>query len=85
MKSLLKYIVAFTILIGTGMFATAQLDVSITVRTAPPELPVYSQPYCPGDGYLWIPGYWAYDVDGYYWVPGAWVLPPEYGLYWTTG
>ena len=23
----------------------------------PPELPEYSQPDCPGDGYLWTPGY----------------------------
>ena len=28
----------------------------------------------PGPGYIWTPGYWAYDpADGYYWVPGTWV------------
>ena len=32
----------------------------------------------PTPGYLWVPGYWAWDNDiGYYWVPGTWVLPPE--------
>jgi hypothetical protein len=46
---------------------------------------VYEQPLCPGDGYIWTPGYWAWDNDGddYYWVPGTWVLAPEIGFLWT--
>ena len=51
---------------------------------APPPLPVYEQPPCPGEGYLWVPGYWAY-AGGYYWVPGTWVMPPAVGLLWTPG
>jgi WXXGXW repeat (2 copies) len=50
----------------------------------PPALPLYDQPPCPGDGYLWVPGYWAY-AGGYYWVPGTWVMPPAVGLLWTPG
>jgi len=63
----------------------AQIGVAITV--GPPPLPVYEQPLCPGDGYIWTPGYWAYDydIDGYYWVPGTWVLAPEVGFLWTPG
>jgi YXWGXW repeat-containing protein len=57
--------------------------VSITI--APPELVVYEQPPCPTDGWLWVPGYWAYGDDGYYWVPGVWVEPPHRGLLWTPG
>jgi YXWGXW repeat-containing protein len=62
-----------------------QIGVSITV--GPPPLPVYAQPLCPAPGYLWVPGYWAYDYDfgDYYWVPGTWVLPPEVGFLWTPG
>jgi hypothetical protein len=64
--------------------ADAQISVSLTVGTPPPALPVYVQPACPTDGYLWVPGYWAYDNnDGYYWVPGVWVAPPQPGLLWT--
>lgn len=59
----------------------AQIGISITV--APPPLPVYVQPPCPVDGYLWTPGYWAYGPAGYYWVPGVWVAPPRVGLLWT--
>ncbi|PTT04063.1 hypothetical protein DBR11_00550 [Pedobacter sp. HMWF019] len=62
----------------------AQVSVGISVRIAPPALPIYTQPECPVDGYMWQPGYWAYDnAGGYYWVPGMWVAPPRPGLYWT--
>ncbi len=63
----------------------AQVAVGISVRIGPPALPVYVQPICPGPGFIWIPGYWAYGPDGYFWVPGTWVLAPEPGLLWTPG
>src|ERR1700723_2404520 len=61
----------------------AQIGVAITI--APPELPVYEQPVCPGDGYIWTPGYWAWGDDGYFWVSGTWVEAPEAGFFWTPG
>jgi hypothetical protein len=68
--------------ISTASFA----QIGISVSFGPPALPVYEQPLCPGDGYLWTPGYWAYDNDyGYYWVPGTWVLPPQPEYLWTPG
>ncbi len=60
-------------------------DVVASISIAPPPLPVYDQPLCPGPGYLWTPGYWAYAAGDYYWVPGTWVLPPTVGLVWTPG
>lgn len=60
------------------------------VKVAPPPLPAYDEPVCtssdicPLDGYLWTPGYWAWDGD-YYWVPGTWVFAPEIGDLWTPG
>jgi hypothetical protein len=65
--------------------ASSFAGVVISVGIAPPALPVYVQPACPGDGYIWTPGYWAYGDDGYYWVPGTWVAAPEPGLLWTPG
>jgi hypothetical protein len=59
--------------------------VAASIGIAPPPLPVYDQPLCPGPGYAWTPGHWAYAADGYYWVPGTWVLPPAVGLVWTPG
>jgi hypothetical protein len=62
-------------------------QIGIRVAIGPPAMPVYDQPDCPGDGYLWTPGYWAYDdsVSDYYWVPGTWVEPPEAEMLWTPG
>jgi hypothetical protein len=63
----------------------AQVDVGISVGIAPPAFPYYEQPFCPGDGYIWTPGYWAWDGTDYYWVPGTWVLAPFIGGLWTPG
>jgi hypothetical protein len=52
---------------------------------APPPLPEYEQPMCPGEGYIWTPGYWYWGSEGYYWVPGAWVYAPYEGALWTPG
>jgi len=65
--------------------ASAQVAVGISVHVGPPALPVYVQPPCPTEGYIWTPGYWAYGDAGYYWVPGVWVAPPRVGLLWTPG
>jgi hypothetical protein len=81
-NSIRKFVLAAALmLVPAASFA----GVFISVNIAPPVLPVYSQPLCPGDGYLWTPGYWAYGPDGYYWVPGVWVQPPTVGYLWTPG
>ncbi len=80
--------------LGTAMLAGALLaapqaalaHVFVSVGIAPPAIPIYAQPPCPGDGYIWTPGYWAYDEDdGYQWVDGAWVPAPYTGALWTPG
>ena len=80
-RSLLGFI-GFLLLSGA---AYAQVDVGIAVSFGPPELPVYEQPICPGEGYIWTPGYWAWNGDDYYWVPGTWVDAPRPGYLWTPG
>jgi len=68
-----------------GALKTNAQAVGVSIEIAPPELPVYAQPPCTNDGYLWSPGYWAYGSNGYYWVPGVWVAPPQEGFLWTPG
>src|SRR6266853_531842 len=80
----------YSLFLAVGLLAIpaqskAQVAVGISVQFGPPVLPIYAQPICPGPGYLWTPGYWAYGPDGYFWVPGTWVYPPEVGLLWTPG
>jgi hypothetical protein len=88
MKNHVRYILGLVaaLLLAVGWQTPARaLDIGVSVGIAPPPLPVYVQPACPGLGYMWTPGYWAWDADinDYYWVPGAWVEAPEVGLYWT--
>lgn len=67
--------------------AAIGIGIGVSVNIAPPVLPVYAQPELPAPGYLWTPGYWAWDggANDYYWVPGAWVEPPSAELLWTPG
>ena len=73
------------VLIALTASSYAQVGIGISVNFGPPALPVYEQPPCPAEGYIWTPGYWAWDADDadYYWVPGTWVLAPEVGYLWT--
>jgi hypothetical protein len=84
-----SHILGFVLLAMVMVFmparSSAQISVGVAVHIGPPALPVYEQPICPGAGYLWTPGYWAYGPDGYYWVPGTWVMAPEAGFLWTPG
>jgi len=70
-----------------SMSAAAFAKIGVVITVGPPPLPVYEQPICPGDGYLWTPGYWGWgdDFNDYYWIPGTWVLAPEVGFLWTPG
>ncbi|HEV2692413.1 MAG TPA: YXWGXW repeat-containing protein [Verrucomicrobiae bacterium] len=83
MKNILKFalVVAAGLLVGGQAFAGIQLIVKI----APPPIAVFDQPACPGDGYIWTPGYYQYGDYGYYWVPGQWVTPPAPDMLWTPG
>ena len=73
------------IILSFSAASFSQVAVGISVRIGPPALPVYAQPICPGPGYMWTPGYWAWGGGGYYWVPGTWVQPPRVGVLWTPG
>lgn len=70
---------------GGGGSGGPASGVTIMSDEAPPPLPVYDQPAIPSPGYLWSPGYWAWNNYEYYWVPGTWVEPPQSGLLWTPG
>jgi hypothetical protein len=80
----IRRILLFTLAV-MALTSTSFGQLRIAVSFGPPPLPVYEQPLCPGEGYIWTPGYWAWsDDDGdYYWVPGTWVSAPEVGFLWT--
>lgn len=76
--------VAASVVLGLSGATLASTSVFISVNTPPPALPVHEQPLCPGPGYVWRPGYWAWNGGDYYWVDGGWALAPV-GMLWTPG
>lgn len=73
-------------MLGVPATSKAGIHIGVMVSFGPPALPYYAQPPCPGPGYIWTPGYWAWDpAYGYYWVPGTWVAAPFVGALWTPG
>ena len=87
MRTLLRarHLVLFSLLFAIPAASHAQVGVGVAITVAPPALPVYEQPPCPTEGFLWTPGYWGYGLRGYYWIPGVWVAPPRVGVLWTPG
>ena len=84
-KGAIHWLMLAIVILTFSAASFSQVAVGISVRVGPPPLPVYAQPICPGPGYFWTPGYWAWDDDdGYYWVPGTWVVAPV-GMLWTPG
>lgn len=84
-RSVLGWVLLSVVAVALTSSSYGQVAVGISVRFGPPALPVYAQPICPGPGYIWTPGYWAWSDDaGYYWVPGTWVMAPV-GMLWTPG
>src|SRR5579863_6061592 len=84
-QSAFRWLRMAVLVMSLSAASLAQIAVGISVRVGPPALPVYAQPICPGPGYFWTPGYWAWNDDaGYYWVPGTWVVAPV-GMLWTPG
>jgi hypothetical protein len=83
-----KHLLLATTLLASPLAAMAPMpamaQIGISIQIEPPALPVYEQPPIPETGYIWTPGYWAYDNGGgYFWVPGTWVEPPQANVLWT--
>ncbi len=79
------WLLLITAVLAAPAATPAQVAVGISARIGPPPLPIYAQPMCPGPGFIWVPGYWAYGPMGYYWVPGTWVMAPRVDYLWTPG
>jgi len=84
---LVRWLFLILMAVGVSSASLAATSVFVSVGFAPPAIPVYAQPLCPGPGYVWVPGYWAWDpnVGSYYWVPGYWAVAPFVGALWTPG
>lgn len=67
-KALCK--LSLSLLLAVGLFgASAYAQVNIYVSIAPPPLQQEIVPIV-SPGYIWAPGYWAWNGDRHIWVPG---------------
>jgi WXXGXW repeat (2 copies) len=82
-----RILVMTVLVLAMSAASFGQIGIGISVNFGPPAIPVYVQPPCPSEGYIWTPGYWAWDASygDYYWVPGTWILAPQPGFLWTPG
>lgn len=57
---------------GVVIVPTAAMAATVWVQTAPPPLREEAVP-APRRGYVWTPGYWAWNGHSHVWHSGVWV------------
>lgn len=77
---------AFIASIGLVLAACVPTRVGYTVyaRVPPPEPYVEVVAASPGDGYVWVDGYWHWTGDHYRWIGGHWAARPYPGYVWVS-
>ena len=75
-------ILAATLAAATGCAAAAPRG-RVYVRLAPPRPLVETRVVAPGPGYVWIPGFHAWDGRQYVWRPGRWDRAPRRNARWV--
>jgi hypothetical protein len=66
--SLIRSLMLSVLLLGFSGATLAQIGIAVSF--GPPAIPVYEQPICPGEGYMWTPGYWGWSGERHVWVRG---------------
>ena len=61
--------------------AVARVNLNLGIEVAPPPPQVEVVP-APRPGYVWAPGYWAWEGGRHVWVGGHWVSVRR-GYYWV--
>src|ERR1700677_87248 len=52
--------------------AASSAQIILSIGFAPSPLPVYEQPACPSEGYIWTPGYWGWSDNAFVFNEGYW-------------
>jgi len=70
-----KIAVAGILAVAGAAPAWADIGVRIGIDVPlPPPAPVYEVAPGPVAGYVWAPGYWAWNVNRYIWIRGRYLL-----------
>ena len=73
-------LVVLTLLAAGAMFA--QFSIGVRIGPPPPVRVMRVQPRSPGEGYIWIGGYWYPNGGRYRWHDGYWTRPAYAGARW---
>ena len=57
-------------------------QISVNINIAPPA-PMYEVTPVMASGYIWVPGYWAWNVDRHVWIRGRTIVQ-RVGYRWET-
>lgn len=79
----LHWIFAMAIIASAAMVTPASAQISIRIGSPPPAIRYEEQGPMPGQGFVWIEGYWQPQGRHYRWVQGRWERPPYEGAYWS--
>jgi hypothetical protein len=72
------------VVLGLGMTLSTALAADVVVRIGPPRPVVERRGPAPGRGYVWVPGYHAWDGNRHNWVGGRWEQPPRPRARWEN-
>ena len=61
----------------------AQISIGVRIGAPPPPRVVKVQPRSPGEGYVWVAGYWYPVNNRYTWHQGYWTRPAYTGARWV--
>jgi hypothetical protein len=74
-------LLALTLLVAGAAFG--QFSVGIRIGAPPPPRVVRVQPRSPGEGYVWVAGYYYPVGNRYTWHEGYWTRPAYVGAHWV--
>ena len=83
LKATVHALMVASALAGSTACASAAPRGRVYVRVGPPPPLVETRIVAPGPGYIWIPGYHAWDGRAYAWRPGRWDRGPRPNARWV--
>lgn len=76
-----KAVLAFALLLSSTILS-AQFSVGVRIGSPPPIRVERVRPRSPGEGFVWVDGYWYPNGGRYAWHKGYWTRPPYSGARW---
>ncbi|MEO8098686.1 MAG: hypothetical protein ABI811_13365 [Acidobacteriota bacterium] len=77
----MKKLLAVILLGGSSLLG--QVSMGIRIGPPPPARVLRNRPRNPGNGYVWVDGYWYASKNRYVWHNGYYTRPPFPGATWV--